>query len=239
MTEQKKWGLELRGRIKEAEHARVFWGARARATPELRDFEIEMEAQGFHILDESLPQDRKLIIIRAMSVALESGGVFKTMKDSVHMFRYGQLKPRKNRPLSAYRHTMRLVNEGKLPREIAAKLWVDEDKPTMVSGARSMHQIYEDECCLGYGDTLGSDEHLHILFFVKHEDVPDAIYGLGEVLCHQVGDVVVLGHKREGEQIYYNVFLTRGKSSTKRRIDRFEQSELYRPPMPDPKPEEA
>lgn len=228
MSENTKWGMDLISRIGEAKEAMLFWGARANASPEHRDFEIDIDAQGFYIIDDAspLPEERKLIIIRALSVALESGGIIKRMKDKVHNFRYGRLIPKRNRPPKAFKHAMKLVDEGKIDRSTAVRLWVDEEKPTMISGGRKIHEIYEDESCLAYGDTMGSDDKVHILFFIRHTPVRDARFGLGEVALHDMGRVIILGHVAEGEQIWYNVFVANASAAGGRRIIRVLEDSL-------------
>jgi hypothetical protein len=232
MTETPQWGMELRSRIKNAEQARVFWGARALAKQDHRDFELDMDAQGFFILDNGpkIEEEKKLILIRALSVALESGQIIKNMRNSVHHYRYGKLKPRKDRPPKTFKHALRMIEEGKVTRDIAVRMWVDEEKPTLVPGGRKLHTIYEDESCIGYGDTLGSKEYIYILFFIKNHLIDLPAFGLGDLLLHDAGRVIVLGHVQEGGGVFYNVFLANGSVDGGRRIIKVPEDALEKPP---------
>jgi hypothetical protein len=223
-----EWGMTLRSRIPEAKHAKIFWGACALAKPEHRDFEIDIDRQGFYIIDDSgeVPEDRKMNIVRALSIAFESGGIMKSIKNKVHIFRHGRLIPKRNRPIKTFDHAMKMISSGKIDRATAVRLWVDEEKPTMIKGGRKIHQVYEDESCLGYADTLGSEEELQILFFIKHEEVERAKLKIGEVIVRGGQRMIVLGATQSDGELFYNVFLVDSKVTKGKRIVRLKDSEV-------------
>lgn len=224
-----KWGMELKPRIDQAKKARIFWGARVLATPNHRDFELDMSSQGFFILDDSVSEDAQNLIIRAMSVALESGGLIKSMREQVHQYRTGRLVQRKGVPIKHFRHGLKMLELGKAPREMVVRLWADEEKPTMTAGGRKIHNVYEDDAIAAYGDTLGSQEHVHILLFVKHDEQGDPQWKIGDVAQHPDGPVIVLGHVVKEGRMFYNVFITHGKGEGGRRVVSVPQELLARP----------
>lgn len=228
-----QWGMELRPRIEQAKQARVFWGARVLATENHRDFELDMSAQEFIIQDDDVSDETKELIIRAMSVALESGGLIKAMKERVHQYRTGRLIPRKGVPIKHFRHGLKMLETGKAPRSTVVRLWADEEKPTMIAGGRKIHQIYEDEAIAAYGDTLGSGEHVHILLFIKQSGEGEPKWRLGEIAQHTNGSVIVLGHVVEDGQMFYNVFITHGKGADGRRVVRVPENSLTRDEEPE------